>query len=109
MQINPQRTTSKSIIAAFAILLFNFFHDEIRAKEAEERGTITGVIRDSSGASIGKADIELINAQQISIQRDETDVEGRFRFEGIQIGTYLVQVQHPGFNALRKNVLVTAT
>ncbi|MCI0665323.1 MAG: carboxypeptidase regulatory-like domain-containing protein, partial [Acidobacteria bacterium] len=107
MQINPHRIASTSIVAAIVILLFNFSHKEVGAHAPEERGTITGVIRDSSGASIDKADIELINAQQISIQRRETDVEGRFRFEGIQTGTYMVQVLHPGFNALRKNVRVT--
>jgi hemoglobin/transferrin/lactoferrin receptor protein len=107
MQINPlKRFSSISLVTTLALLFICLCHNEVSADKAEDRGMITGIIRDSSGASIGKATIELINAQHISIQRGETDVEGRFRFEGIQTGTYLVQVLHPGFNTLRKNVRV---
>jgi hemoglobin/transferrin/lactoferrin receptor protein len=70
-------------------------------------GDIKGIVKDSSGASVGQATVELTNAQQVSIHRTETDSSGQFQLEGIKAGSYVIRVLRSGFVTLREVVHVS--
>lgn len=65
------------------------------------RGSITGTVKDSTGAVVDRARVSLINAQQAIMTTMETDAEGRFRFNDLPVGTYVVQTSRSDFSPRR--------
>jgi outer membrane receptor protein involved in Fe transport len=102
-------TTRSSTLFAVVMITHGFFFpiNEVEAGQRKDQGNIVGTIKDSFDASVSQVMVELINAQQVSIRRTETDSSGRFRFDGIRAGSYVVLVLRPGFNALREVVHVS--
>jgi hemoglobin/transferrin/lactoferrin receptor protein len=98
----------KTLLAPFTliIILLVLGIAEAKAHRIPDTGDITGVVKDSSGASIGQVTIELLNAQQMSIRRTETDANGEFRLERVKSGSYVIHVLRPGFDTLREAVQV---
>jgi len=76
------------------------------ASAAEPPGTISGTVRDASGAVITGAVVELQTAQQISLRTTRTDGSGNFRFEGVPAGRYVIYVAVAEFSARRVAVTV---
>ncbi|HYN86053.1 MAG TPA: TonB-dependent receptor [Pyrinomonadaceae bacterium] len=72
-----------------------------RAATQDAGGRITGVVRDASGAAVADADASLVTAQQTVIGKTKSDAEGRFRFENVAAGSYLVVVSRADFVARR--------
>ncbi|HUQ33109.1 MAG TPA: TonB-dependent receptor [Pyrinomonadaceae bacterium] len=69
--------------------------------QQSSRGQITGTVRDATGAVLRQAHVTLISAQQGLIGRTETDAEGRFRFDSVAVGTYVVLASRPDFSPSR--------
>jgi hypothetical protein len=67
--------------------------------------TITGTLRDSSGAVIPAADVALINQETNITVRTKTTAAGEFTFPYLQQGTYTLSVTVPGFAAYRERDL----
>lgn len=65
-------------------------------------GTISGRVVSGSGEPVADAHVELIELGR----RAETDADGRFRFEGVPPGAYIVQAQsaRAGMNVTRVDV-----
>lgn len=61
------------------------------------RGTLTGIVTDSSGAAIAKATVT-ITQQGTNANRETTSNEaGVYRFDAVDLGTYSIQVKAVGF------------
>src|SRR5436305_6480626 len=61
------------------------------------RGTLTGIVSDNSGAVITKATVT-IKQEATNLKRQTTTNEaGVYRFDAVDLGTYSVTVQAPGF------------
>lgn len=61
------------------------------------RGSLQGIVLDSSGAGVPQAQVDLRGAD-VSFERSAaTDIRGAFRMDDIPPGTYRVVVQAPGF------------
>jgi len=75
---------------------------------AQGAAALAGVVRDSSGAVVGRADVSLLTAEQTTVKTTRTDDEGRFAFEGIPPGRYLLAVTFPGFSERRLAVAAGA-
>ena len=61
--------------------------------------TISGVVQDSQRAAIPGASVELVARDNTSRANGITDSSGRYRFERLAPGAYLLEATAPGFNA----------
>lgn len=68
---------------------------------AQTMGTVSGVVRDATGAVMREAEVSLLTARQNVVGSVKTDSEGRFRFAGVHAGSCLLVVSFPGFTQRR--------
>ncbi len=73
---------------------------------AQNQVSLIGVVRDSSGAVVARADVSLLTSEQTVLKATKTDDRGRFEIAGVPAGRYLLTVVFPGFSERR--VAVTA-
>jgi hemoglobin/transferrin/lactoferrin receptor protein len=78
-----------------------------RAHGGQSRGSVAGVVKDGVGAPVSRAEVSLVNAQQIVFGKTETDADGRFRFTAVPAGSYAVLVSKPEFSRQREAAHVT--
>ena len=83
-------------ITRFAIL-FAVFLTATGASAQEQRGSVDGIVRDSSGGILPGATVEAKNVGTGAILVATTDSTGEFRFPSVQIGTYDVTATLSGF------------
>ena len=63
-----------------------------------DSGSLLGVVRDHSGATVSGATITVTNTDTGVSQSRTTDDRGGFEFATVRIGTYLVTAEKPGFS-----------
>jgi hypothetical protein len=96
--------SSKTRWAAIALLatVFILRHPPGAGAQASKVGaTLEGTVRDSAGAVVAGADVTLRNTSTNQTRAIATNAEGIFHPEELQVGTYEVRVDHPGFTAYR--------
>src|ERR1700740_1196154 len=69
-------------------------------------GRISGTIKDQSGAAITQASVTLIGASNGVQRLSPADDRGPYTFPVIPVGTYVLQVNHPGFQPYRRTGIV---
>jgi hypothetical protein len=69
-------------------------------------GSISGVVRDTSGAVIPNAEVAAINVETGVQWKLSTDTHGFYSFQALPIGTYDVAVSKEGFEGYRQTGLV---
>jgi outer membrane receptor protein involved in Fe transport len=96
---------SSLIIVAFAIVLLT-----VAGVWAQQnpRGSISGVVKDAGGAVVGNADVSLSTSQRVVLKDMKTDDQGRFKFDDVGTGSYVLVVSRNDFSAQREVVRVTA-
>ena len=68
-----------------------------------QSGSFSGKVFDlNSNATISDADVTILNTQFIS----KTNYSGEFLFENIPVGTYKVEVSHPGYTIFMSEVKI---
>jgi hypothetical protein len=73
-----------------------------------ETATVVGTVRDTSGAVVGAARVNLTNVETGVAQERTSDSAGNFEFFNVRIGRYVVTADKDGFSvALVDNVQVT--
>src|SRR5581483_4419899 len=65
---------------------------------AQGTGSITGTVRDKSGAVVPDANVTVTNTQQGTVYKTTTNHDGEYLQAGIPPGTYNVAVSATGFN-----------
>jgi Carboxypeptidase regulatory-like domain/TonB-dependent Receptor Plug Domain len=65
-------------------------------------GSVTGVVTDSSGASVPSAKVTLLDQDKGTTSTVTTDAEGRYLFRSVAPGTYTVSVEAAGLEAQRQ-------
>src|SRR5262245_27148458 len=78
-----------------------------RAQQAVTSAILTGRVEDASGAVVSGASITALNLATNQRQTATTDRDGRYRFPYLQVGSYNLLVEAPGFNAQAKLLTVT--
>jgi len=72
----------------------------LTAKAQTSKGTLTGVVRDASGAVIGDADVTVTNEQTTETRQTKSNPEGEYRVDAISAGTYSIRAEARGFEAI---------
>src|SRR5688572_8476044 len=68
---------------------------------AQIQGTISGYVRDSSGAVIPKASIRVINEKTGATRSAVSDDAGFYQVLGLVSGTYTIETEVSGFKKFR--------
>jgi carboxypeptidase family protein len=61
--------------------------------------TISGVVKDSSGAVVPGVAMTVTNTERGVSRSTETASDGIYRFPGLPVGNYEVRAEHTGFQA----------
>ncbi len=90
------------------MLLFLFVTLSVSQKIAwaGTTGSISGTLKDSSGAVIPGAKIQLTNTAQGVEKKGESDANGSYSFPGLPVGRYDVLIEAAGFKTEKKTGLV---
>ena len=73
---------------------------------AQGTGSITGAVRDNTGAVVAKADVTLTNTGTRTPLKTTTNADGEFLFAAIPPGTYDLSVSAVGFNTYEARGIV---
>jgi hypothetical protein len=68
---------------------------------ADIGGSVSGMVKDASGASITDASVVLLNLGTGVRQSSRTDGRGRYNFPVLPVGSYIVEVSQPDFKPYR--------
>ncbi len=60
-------------------------------------GTVLGTVKDPSGSTIAKAKIDLFNTGTNATRSTESNANGTYQFNNIDVGTYKLTAEAPGF------------
>src|SRR3978361_2129364 len=72
---------------------------------AATTGTISGTLKDPSGAVIPGATITVTNTAQGVQDKTKTDDKGVYPFPRLQVGRYSLQAEAQGFKTVKRNEL----
>src|SRR5262245_21971563 len=87
---------------------FLLFLDSTTAKSQISTGSISGQIRDSSGAAIPGATVSATNRGTGLVRSAETSADGRFKLAAMPSGIYDVKAEAPAFKSeVQQNLTVT--
>ena len=67
------------------------------------RGTLTGTVTDTSNAVVGNATVKITEGATGVTRLTTTNAAGIYRFDAVDLGTYTVSVQAPGFAGAGKS------
>ena len=63
-------------------------------------GTITGAVRDPSGAVVPNANVTVVNTSTNAVRTTVTNNEGIYAFPALVLGPYEVKIETPGFRTV---------
>jgi hypothetical protein len=76
----------------------------------QDRGLITGVVKDASGALIPEATVTATRTETNTISKSSSSSTGDYTFPSLEIGTYTIRVEKQGFKAaVAKEIVVSAS
>ncbi len=101
--MQAKRFKSESLINALAALIFALGMISTASAQVE-KGTITGLITDRSGAVINQAKVTILNKATGVPTVTAADVEGLFVAPPLNPGDYEVKVEAPGLQSVVKHV-----
>mgnify|MGYP003429346160 FL=1 len=87
----------KRRVSVIALGLLLALTTMVRAQET--RGSIEGVVKDSSGGVLPGVTVEAVNAAQTGAVSAVTDANGKYRFPALAPGRYEVTANLTGFQA----------
>jgi hypothetical protein len=77
----------------------------LQAQQAVQSHSISGVVRDPSGAAIVGAEVELLRTDGAPIGHTTSNGSGGLQFKNIPDGAYVIAVSEPGFRETRTSVV----
>lgn len=70
------------------------------------RGTLTGTVTDGSGAVVPNATVKITEGATGVSRQTTTNEAGIYRFDAVDLGTYTISVQAPGFSGAAKSGVI---
>src|SRR5580698_7411677 len=96
-------------LAIRALHCLCFFLSLLVVARAGVGGSISGTVKDPSGAAIAKASVTLINTGTGIRQSTVADGSGTYAFPVLPVGNYVLEVNQSGFKPYRRNGIVLDT
>jgi protocatechuate 3,4-dioxygenase beta subunit len=85
------------------------FINNVIAQNSSRIVVISGTVLDPSGASAPDSAVTLKQGNSRIVSKTTTDISGGFRFEGISLGNYSIEVQHKGFEVSTCRIKISTT
>jgi hypothetical protein len=83
-----------------ALLVVVFIVSGLPAEAQTSKGTLTGAVRDASGAVIANADVTVTNEATTETRQTKSNAQGEYRVDAISAGSYSVRAEARGFQAI---------
>jgi Carboxypeptidase regulatory-like domain len=115
LQLNvesPLWATRAAVLRNFLHLLFTgvcLFSVFTISARAGVGGSISGTVKDPSGAAIARASVVLVNSNTGVRQSTIADDHGAYTFLVLPVGTYVLEASHPGFQLYRRTGITLDT
>jgi len=90
----------------FVALLLCFSSLQVWAQAGIDMGSVTGTVKDPSGALVAKAQCTLVNVATGVSQKTISTSAGAYTFSLVGVGTYSLKVAAPGFKEYLLNDIV---
>src|SRR5579875_3632798 len=103
------RTNTKSCLKRFVALAVCLACLVTEAAWAVAGGSLSGMIKDPSGAAIPKAQLTLTNVEQKTTFKSTSDARGFYSFPALPVGHYDLRAEAPGFKTQEKKNLTIDT
>jgi hypothetical protein len=105
------RSTYAKVAPAFAkaAICLSLLFCLLGAAFAGVGGSISGTVKDPSGAAIANASVVLVNSNTGVQQSTASDARGTYNFPVLPVGGYVLEVNHPGFQFYRRTRIVLDT
>ena len=100
------RILALTLCALVVMFVASGVRPAVSAQQAE--GSISGTVQDQNGDVVSGAEVRLLHPQQAVLRTTTTDSSGRFKFEGVQRGSYEIRISQAGFAPHRVSVLLSA-
>src|SRR5882672_6553243 len=96
-EFSSVRSLSSNLALTVIMLSLFFAPFSVRAQDSATTGTLTGTIRDTSGAGIPGSTIALRHLPTNQTRNVTTDADGSYRANALSVGDYEVKAQASGF------------
>lgn len=90
------------LVAAVCLI----FLSSILTLAQTSRGTVSGIVKDQTGAVIPGAEVTLTNIDTTVARAATTNDEGFYRFDAVDLGNYSVRITAPNFGTATKTGIV---
>ncbi|GAC1661197.1 MAG: hypothetical protein NVS9B4_13130 [Candidatus Acidiferrum sp.] len=87
----------------FAAVILVFLAGVPRGLSQTSKGTVAGTVTDPSGAAVGQAMVVLTQKETTAERDTTTNDAGFYRFDAVNLGTYNLTVEAPGFRKAQVN------
>jgi hypothetical protein len=94
------------VFFVFGLLWLCFY---MKTAWAVAGGSLSGIIKDPSGASVPDAQLTLTNVAQKTVFKSVSDAQGFYSFPALLVGIYDLRIEAPGFKTQEKKNLSVDT
>src|SRR5215470_2965608 len=100
-----RRGTTRVISLAFSLAIAIFVSPRLTTTANAQivGASITGTVRDTSGASVPQAAVTVRNLETGAVRKVESDGEGHYAAPSVPVGRYEVTVEKEGFSTASRS------
>ncbi|HXX19336.1 MAG TPA: carboxypeptidase-like regulatory domain-containing protein [Candidatus Acidoferrum sp.] len=88
------------------VFFVSFFLLLCTRADAATGGSISGTVKDPSGAVVAAAQVSALNTGTGVVQTTQTNTEGFYAFPSLPIGTYVIDISPAGFKPYKRTGLI---
>lgn len=88
-------------------ILFVYSPTQTFAQQTVTSATLSGRVEDTTGAGVRGATVTVVSLATNQSQTAVTDMEGRYRFAYLPVGTYQLKIEQGGFSTLTRELTLS--